>query len=127
MNTRSIRFRLVVWYAGLLIAVFVLLGGLMYAGLKQYLEQSLAQAQMRRARQIADTLLVNIGATGETHVISEINAWFAPETNDRFIRITRGDASVLYLSRNPRDLSFDAGHVSPLPQVRNPESSWRKE
>ncbi len=118
MNTRSIRFRLVAWYAGVLTAVFVLLGGLMYAGLKFYLEQSLGQAQVRRAQQIADTLLANIGKTGEAHVASEINSWFAPETNDRFIRITRADGSVLYLSSSPKDLSFDASARAGLPGER---------
>src|SRR5581483_1546085 len=99
----SIRFQLVGWYAGLLIAVFLLLGTLMYAGLKLYLEESLSQAQLRRARQIAETLLANVEKTGEAHVVSEINSWFAPETNDRFIRITRGDGSVLYVSSSPKD------------------------
>jgi heavy metal sensor kinase len=126
MNTHSIRFRLIVWYAGLLIVVSLLLATLIYTGLKYYLEQSLSNAQSRRAQQIADTLLANIGKTGEAYVVKEINAWFAPETNDRFIRITRGDSSVLYLSQLPKDLSFDASQV---PQVRKPiaESSWRLE
>jgi len=126
MNTRSIRFRLVVWYAGLLMAVFILLGILMYGGLKLYLEESLSKAQVRRAQQIADTLLANIGNTGEAHVINEINAWFAPETNDRFIRITRGDASVLYLSQSPRDASFDASEVPSFRGLAG-ATSWRKE
>jgi heavy metal sensor kinase len=111
MNTRSIRFRLVVWYAGVLMATFLLLGAQTYMGLEVYLERSLGEAQTRRARQIADTLLANAGQTGEAHVVNEINSWFAPETNDRFIRITRADTSRLYLSSNPRDLSFDAQQV----------------
>src|SRR5580692_4935546 len=111
MNTRSIRFRLVAWYAWVLMAAFVLLGGLMYAGLKMHLEQSLGQSQTRRAAQIADTLLANINETGEAHVVTEINSWFAPETNDRFIRITRADGSELYVSSNPKDQSFDARQV----------------
>src|SRR5580698_3602975 len=111
MNTRSIRFRLVAWYAGLLIVVFVILGGAMYGGIRIYLERSLGEQQVRRAVQIADTLLANIAQTGEAHVVNEINSWFAPETNDRFIRITHADGSVLYLSANPKDLSFDASCV----------------
>src|SRR5262249_23936434 len=122
----SIRFRLVVWYAGLLVVVVMFLGLLMHAGLKYYLEQSLSRAQLRRAQQIAETLVVNIGSTGEAHVINEINAWFAPETNDRFIRIPRGDASVLYLSSSPKDLSFDADQV-PAFRGETKASSWRKE
>jgi heavy metal sensor kinase len=126
MNTQSIRFRLIVWYAGLLIIVSLLLATLIYGGLKVYLEQSLSKAQSRRAQQIADTLLANIGKTGEAHVVSEINAWFAPETNDRFIRITRADGSVLYLSQLPKDLSFDASQVPRLDKTIA-EDSWRIE
>src|SRR5882724_11902287 len=98
MNARSIRFRLIVWYAGLLVGVFILMGSLMYTGLKLYLEQSLSRAQVRRARQIADTLLANIDQTGRAHVVNEINSWFAPETNDRFIRITDDSSAPLYVS-----------------------------
>jgi heavy metal sensor kinase len=125
MNTRSIRFRLVAWYVGLLVAVFILLGILMYGGLRLYLEQSLSKAQVRRAQQIADTLLANVERTGEGYVINEINSWFAPETNDRFIRITRGDGSLLYLSQGPKDMSFDPARVPPF---RGPfrGTSWRK-
>ncbi len=126
MNTRSIRFRLVVWYAGLLIAVFVLLGTLIYGGLKLYLEESLARAQIRRAEQIAETLLANIATTGEAHVINEINSWFAPETNDRFIRITGEGSVTLYRSVNPKDQSFDAGLVPPYAEAAE-KPSWRKQ
>ena len=124
VNTRSIRFRLVAWYAGLLIVVFILLGALMFEGLKLHLEESLSRAQLLRARQIAETLLANIGATGEPHVVSEINSWFAPPTNDRFIRITRGDGSVMYASQAPRDMSFDPAKV-PVYRGLTAQSSWR--
>jgi heavy metal sensor kinase len=114
MNTRSIRFRLVVWYAGLLIAVFLLLGLFMYAGVRIYLERSLAESQVRRARQIAASLLANVRKTGEPFVINEIKAVFAPEMSDRFIRITRGDGSVMYVSQSPQDRSFDSSLVAPI-------------
>ena len=45
------------------------------------------------------------------HVVNEINSWFAPETNDRFIRITDGSGQPLYVSTSPRDCSFDASAV----------------
>ena len=60
MSTRSIRFRLVAWYAGLLTGVFLLLGALMYFNLRHFLENDLGETQTRRARQIADTLKVSI-------------------------------------------------------------------
>lgn len=126
MNTRSIRFRLVAWYAGVLTTVFVLLGALMYVGLKLHLETSLAGDQIYRARRIGDTLLANIGQTGEAHVISEINSWFAPETNERFIRITREDGSILYLASSPRDWAPNWGGVAPY-RGQKERNSWRVE
>ena len=107
MSTRSLRFRLIAWYAGLLSAVFFLLAVLMFAGLKHYLIAGLAEAQQRRAQQIADTLLANVNQTGEAVVGQEINSVYAPEINDRFIRISRQDGSIVYASNPPADESFD--------------------
>jgi heavy metal sensor kinase len=115
MTTRSIRFRLVIWYAGLLVAVYVLMGALIFAGVKAYLVRNLGLTQVQRARQMAETLLANVEKTGEAHVVEEINSWVTPEVNNRFVRITRGDSSVLYVSRDPRDRSFEAAQVPPYP------------
>lgn len=126
MKMRSIRFRLVVWYAGWLVVVFSLLGALMYGGLQTYLQTSLSEAQFRRARQIADTLVANLDQTGEPHVVNEINAWFTPETSDRFIRLTRPDGSLLYLSRNPAEWGFNPQLV-PVAHGTRPKGTWRRE
>ncbi len=112
MSTRSLRFRLIAWYAGLLTIVFLLLGALMFLGLRHYLDTSLAEAQTRRAQQIADTLLANVKQTGEAYVGTEINSLYAPEINDRFIRVTRRDRSVVYSSNPPADQSFDPTAVN---------------
>ncbi len=123
MTTRSIRFQLTAWYASLLTAVFVLLGVVMFAGLSRYLEKNLAENQLRRARQIADTLLLHVNKTGEQYVSTEIQALYAPENNDRFIRITRDDGSVLYVSGPPRDQSFRPNDVPALARPFQGESS----
>jgi heavy metal sensor kinase len=107
MSTRSLRFRLVAWYAGLLTAVLLLLASLMFVGLKHYLETSLAETQERRAEQIADTLIANVNQTGEAAIGREIDSLYAPEINDRFIRVSRQDGSVLYVSNPPTDQSFN--------------------
>ena len=117
MNTRSIRFRLIVWHAGLLTGVFLMFGLAIYAGVKSHLERNLADSQFRRANQIAGTLLKDIQKTGERYVVDEINARYAPEINGRYLRITRANGDVLYVSGKPKDLSFDP--VS-LPALRNP-------
>lgn len=116
MNTRSLSFRLVTWYASLLIVVFVLLGALTLLFLRHYLEANLLDAQARRARQIADTLLVAADHGGETGIGQQVEDLYSPEANDRFMRITRGDGRVLYASGAPKDHSFDPLNV-PAPQL----------
>jgi heavy metal sensor kinase len=120
MNTRSIRFRLVAWYAGLLTGIFLLLCALLYLNLRHFLENDLRESQARRARQIAQTLLVHVGQTGEAYVASQAKDWYEPEINDRFIRITRADGTVIYRSGAPKDGSFDPAQVpalAPTPQM----------
>ena len=65
MNVRSLHFRLVVWYAFWLGAVFVLAGGLLYFGLRSYLENNLGVIQRQRAERIATLLTgTNIASAG---------------------------------------------------------------
>ena len=65
MNTRSLSFRLVAWYAGVLLSVFVLLGALTFLFLRHYLEANLLETQARRARQIADPLVAHASRADE--------------------------------------------------------------
>ncbi|HZM03125.1 MAG TPA: histidine kinase dimerization/phospho-acceptor domain-containing protein, partial [Candidatus Saccharimonadales bacterium] len=113
MNTRSLRFRLIIWYAGLLTTVFLLFGVVMYQVLRHYLKQSLADSLDRRIVQIEISLLANVGKTGETYVVEEINARYAPENYDRFIRLTRQDGKVVYASG--RAPAFDPAGLPPAP------------
>ena len=111
MNMRSISFRLVAWYAGLLTAIFMLLCAGLYLDLGHFLENDLRQAQARRTRQIANTLLAHVKQTGESYVASQTKDWFDPEINNRFIRITRADGTLVYVSGAPKDGSFDPAEV----------------
>jgi heavy metal sensor kinase len=115
VNTRSFSFRLVAWYASLLTAIFIFLGALLYLDLRYFLENTVRESQARRAHQIADTLLANIKQTSDSYVAEEVHTLYAPEINDRFIRITRPDGSLLYLSGTPNDQSFDPKQVPPAP------------
>jgi heavy metal sensor kinase len=114
MNARSIRFRLIAWYASLLTCVFLLLAVLMFLGLRHYLEAGLGENQARRARQIADTLLTDIRHSNESYLAGQIEALYAPEINDRFMRITHADGHVVYVSDAPKDQSFDSAGVPAL-------------
>ncbi len=114
MNTRSLSFRLVTWYAGVLTLVFILLGALTIILLRDYLESNVLDTQARRARQIADTLVAAASRTGDVAMAREVEELYAPEANERFIRITRGDGHVVYASGPPHDGSFDPVSVPAL-------------
>jgi heavy metal sensor kinase len=112
MNPRSLRFRLIIWYAGLLTGVFLLFGIVLFQVLRGYLEHSLAQTLIRRSEQIAVSLLDGVDKTGGRYVADQITARYAPENYGRFIRITRPDGGVLYASG--RTASFDPSGLRPL-------------
>ena len=125
MNSRSLSFRLVTWYAGVLTIVFVLLGALTLFFLRHYLEANLLDTQARRARQIADTLVANASRGSEPAMRSEVENLYAPELNDRFIRITREDGRVVYASGQPHGERFAPAAVPPLAVAAAPLSSHK--
>lgn len=120
MNVRSLSFRLVAWYAGLLTIVFVLLGALTFMFLRHYLEANLLDIQLRRARQIADTLLAAASRKGDEALAREVDDLYSPEANQRFIRITRGDGRLMYASGMPAD---DVFNPSTVPMF-TPAEAW---
>src|SRR5215475_6768144 len=122
MNTRSIRFRLTVWYAGLLAGLLVLFGLSVYVGLSQYLKNTLTNSLTKEAEQIGETLLVNVSQSGAEYVADEIGEHLAPELNGSFIRVTRADGSNLYESGLPKDNSFDPANVSKPSPLTEPSS-----
>lgn len=114
MNTRSIRFRLTVWYAALLGGVLILFCFAVYLGLWRYLLGTFEQSLGKEARQIGETLLADVGVGGEDYVIEEIEEHFAPQINHKFVRITRADNSVMYISSEPEDKSFNPSNLPAL-------------
>ena len=117
MNTRSLSFRLITWYAGVLTAMFVLLGVLTFFILRHYLEANLLDIQARRARQIADTLVAHTTRGGEAAMRTAVEELYSPEANDRFIRITRADGQLVYSSGPPRNERFNPALVPPAPRA----------
>ena len=117
MNPRSISFQLTAWYAGLLTAGFVLFGAILWLGIRHHLEKNLREMQLRRAEIIAETLVARIGQLGEADVIHGIRDIYAPELNSRFVRVTRPDGSLLYVSGVPSELAFNPASVPLVRQV----------
>ena len=116
MNPRSLRFRLVLWHALWLGAVFLVTGALLYFAVGRYLEQNLAKSELARAHRVA-ALIVRLGAVPADRYAAEITADFAPEASGRFIRVFRPSGAVLYQSGPPGDDSFAVGQIGPPPPV----------
>ena len=123
-NSRSLKFRLAAWYVAVLTAVFILLGALLFVQAKSYLEATILETQARRARQIGETLIAGIPRTGESAIPAQIESLYAPELSDRFIRVSRRDGSLLYVSSSPNDQSFNPAGIPPTrPPGPRPEFS----
>jgi len=114
VNTRSIRFRLVAWYAGVFVLVCLAFGAYTYTSLRHYLSSALQDSLRRRAHQIGTSLLLGIEKTGESFVVEQIRSFYGPELNNRFIRVSRPDGSVLYVSGTPGDMSFEPARIPPV-------------
>ena len=125
MNARSLSFRLVSWYALILLLVFVALGGLTVFFLSHYLQAGVLDTQLRRARQIADSLLPTLQQRGEQALAQQVDELYSPQANDRFIRIERADGAPIYVSPPPHDGSFVPADV-PAARLGNATSSVRR-
>ena len=112
MITRSIRFRMALWYAVLLAAALVLFGAASYVGLERYLQKTLEESLVKQARSIGDVLIVNINQSGQDYVDNEITEHYSPEINGRFIRVTHANGKQIYVSGPPKDGTFDPALVA---------------
>jgi heavy metal sensor kinase len=99
-TNRSIRTKLITLYVGILALVFVCFGIYVYAGFKTYLIHSLRQTLTWRAQQIASTFLPELPEKGDVLVGNEIQTRYAPELNQRVIRIADDHGHQVYGSKN---------------------------
>ena len=114
MNHRSLAFRLAVWYALLLSATFALVGAGMFYGLERYLRSSLGDSLRRRSAQIEQILVQTSADTTNAAIAEAIDTRIAPEFNNRFVRVTRAPAALVYRSGTPADRSFSPATVPPI-------------
>ena len=96
----SIRTRLVALVAAALSFLFLSFGVYLYFGFKGYLLASLRETLARRAHQIASTIVADVPQQGTAYVGSEVKARFAPELNERLIRVTDEAGNIVYASAN---------------------------
>jgi heavy metal sensor kinase len=123
VNIHSIRFRLTAWYAGLLAGALLLFAVSVYVGLKQYMVGSMSRTLAEQSRSIGTELLTEFLSKRSHWLNEEIEEAYAPEANDTFIRVTRSDGAVVYVSGAPKDASFDPVQVPPLKHSSDHENS----
>ncbi len=124
MNTRSIRFRITAWYAGLLSGALVIFGASVYLGLERHLDWTLQRTLASECQTIGTELLSQLSVKDNSWLATEINEAYAPEVNSRFIRVVRVGVGVAYVSGAPKDGTFDPSRI-PLP-TDNEKDAARK-
>ena len=65
MNTKSLRFRITLWYVGLLATALLMFGSAVYFGLERLLNQQLNESLVKQARTIGDEILVDFASRRE--------------------------------------------------------------
>jgi heavy metal sensor kinase len=115
VNTRSLRFRITAWYAGLLAGALLIFGVSVYLGLERYLYWNLQRTLGSDCRTIGTQLLTQHPFKRRDWLETEINEAYAPEVNGHFIRVVEAGVGVLYVSGAPKDGAFDPAKV-PLPK-----------
>jgi signal transduction histidine kinase len=111
MSRRSLTFRLVSWYSGLLFGLGALFVVFTYFNFHNYVEQTTRSTLSGRAHALwgmASGMLDDKPA-----LTALIEQRFAPEIQNRLIRVSSGDR-VFYQSGIPEDKAFDPAQV-PLP------------
>lgn len=112
MNLRSLSFRLGAWYTLLLSGAFVLVGTGTFFGLQHYLRSDLRDTLSRRSAQVEQILIDAPAGSSDGAIGQAIETHVAPEFNNRFVRVTRLPAAVIYRSGTPADRSFDPSAVA---------------
>jgi len=119
MNTRSIQFRLILWYSCLVVLVASAFGAYTYYGVRTRLYADIEHTLTRRAHQIATNLLPK--RMDSADLTASIRSLYSPEVNNRFIRILREDHSIFYISGpsqdgrfNPAEIRIQDGNIPPL-------------
>src|SRR5947199_10797971 len=114
MNTRSIRFRMGVWYAGLLTVLLILFGGCIYFALEKFLESNLSDTLAKDAQTIGESWIRDVNQSPAGYVAAEIEEHFAPSITGRLVRVTREpDGNILYSSAAPESGACDLTQIRP--------------
>lgn len=96
MNAGSLRFRLTLWYAGVLAGILVLFSIAIYAGVNHFLRRNLHDSLVKDAQEIGS--IVREYANEQGAIPREVGEHFSPENSELAIRILGTDGTPVYTS-----------------------------
>ena len=111
MNSGSLRFRLTVWYAGVLAGIPVLFSIATYAGMSHFLTRNLHESVAKDAQEVGSIVRENANERDESAVGREVGEHFSPESNERAIRVVNANGTTIYSSGGD---VFPAGNDSAM-------------
>ncbi|MES2309712.1 MAG: histidine kinase dimerization/phospho-acceptor domain-containing protein, partial [Verrucomicrobiota bacterium] len=125
MKIKSIEFQLVGWCCVISLSIFLCFGVFSYTRLNHYLDESVKENLVRRGKQVHELLEMGSLDAEKGKIPEEIQNRYAPERNDRFIRIHALNHPVLYSSGEPYEKSFHPDQI-PLTEQASPNVQWIK-
>lgn len=114
MNTRSVQFRMASWYTAFLAVFLVLFGIALYGGLRSYLEKTLRASLSQDAEAVTEEITEHDSQGRTSTLASLLSERFAPQLNDRFIRVTDQSGNVVFASAKSVDGALDPALVPPV-------------
>ena len=98
MNAGSIRFRLTLWYAGVLAGILVLFSIATYLGVSHFLARNLHESVVKDAQEVGSIVRENANEKDENAVGREVGEHFSPESTERAIRVVNAEGATIYSS-----------------------------
>ncbi len=98
MNPGSIRFRLTVWYAGVLAGILILFSIATYVGVSHFLRRNLHESVVKDAQEVGSIVRENANEGDESAIGREVGEHFSPESNERAIRVVNAEGAAIYSS-----------------------------
>src|SRR5215472_11600868 len=98
MNAGSIRFRLTLWYAGVLAGILVLFSIATYLGVSHFLSRNLHESVVKDAQEVGSLVRENANEKDENAVGREVGEHFSPESTERAIRVVNTEGATIYSS-----------------------------
>jgi len=114
MNVRSINFRLTLWYTVLILTASVAFGAYTYLSFEHRLYTEIQNMLASRIEHLRDDVLPTLSSYTRDTLRQKVEEVYSPEQNDRFVRISKMDGTVLYVSGHPRENTFNPDLIPPL-------------